>query len=78
MTGYGPIRSFLHVRSCAGALKVKPVLLRREPVSAFGPQRSEPQRSSLPPFTDVLSFRSEAPTAPTSSQDLLACGEVIR
>jgi hypothetical protein len=26
----------------------------------------------------VLSFRSEAPTAPTSIQDLLACGEVIR
>jgi hypothetical protein len=36
------------------------------------------QRSSLPPYTDVLSFRSEAPTAPTSIQDLLACGEVIR
>src|SRR6516164_5025514 len=37
-----------------------------------------PQRSSLPPYTDVLSFRSEARTAPTSIQDLLACGEVIR
>jgi hypothetical protein len=37
-----------------------------------------PQRSSLPPYTDVLSFRSEAPTAPTSIPDLLACREVIR
>jgi hypothetical protein len=26
----------------------------------------------------VLSYRSEAPTAPTSIQDLLACREVIR
>jgi hypothetical protein len=26
----------------------------------------------------VLSFRSEAPTAPTSIQDLLACHEVIQ
>ena len=37
-----------------------------------------PQRSSLPPYRDVLSFRSGAPTAPTSIQDLLACREVIR
>ena len=35
------------------------------------------QRSSLP-LTDVLSYWSEAPTAPTSIPDLLACREVIR
>ena len=37
-----------------------------------------PQRSSLPPYIDVLSFWSEAPTAPTSIPDLVACREVIR
>jgi hypothetical protein len=36
-----------------------------------------PQRSSLLPHGGVLSFRSEARTAPTSIQDLLACREVI-
>jgi len=41
-------------------------------------QPPQPQRSSLPRYTDVLSFQSEAPTAPTSIQDLLAWGEVIR
>jgi hypothetical protein len=37
-----------------------------------------PQRSSLLPYQGVLSFRSEAPIAPTSIKDLLACREVIR
>ena len=41
-------------------------------------QPPQPQGSSLPRYTDVLSFQSEAPTAPTSIQDLLAWGEVIR
>ena len=36
------------------------------------------QRSSLLPHRHVLSFRLEAPTAPTSIQDLLAGREVTR
>jgi hypothetical protein len=42
-------------------------------MSAITPLSGDKQRSSQ----GVLSFRSEAPTAPTSIQDLLACGEVI-
>jgi hypothetical protein len=51
--------------------------------SHFGPQADVgeieiPQRSSLLPSEGVLSFWSEAPTAPTSIQDLLAGREMIQ
>ena len=52
----------------------------RSSSSQFDPHRficriEFPQRSSLLPYRGVLSFWSEAPTAPTSIQDLLACRE---
>jgi hypothetical protein len=53
------------------------VITRPRPEAVIG--RTEiPQRNSLLPYGGVLSFRSEAPIAPTSIQDLLACHEVIQ
>jgi hypothetical protein len=50
--------------------------------AAKTPSRHRPDRSPAAqhshPYESVLSFRLEAPTAPTSIQDLLACPEVIQ